>query len=162
MVKILFFYFKHKDDDQTNRRAFLEKNFSANQTSIARPPSSKKEQNQANSSQISQSVRQNDDLELAIKRQESLNRNISLYVRVRPILKNERATSPIAIQIKNTNVISVTSSPGTVKQYSFNRVFNENTNETELFQTACVPMLNHCIEGYNSSLFLYGQTGTGW
>ena len=148
------------EDEQNNKRAFLEKNFSQSQAS--KPPIKKEGIHYSNVSHISQSLKPNEELEQNIKRQESLNRNISLYVRVRPILKNEKATSPIAIQIRNTSVISVTSSPGTVKQYSFNKVFNENTNESELFQTACVPMLNHCLEGYNSSLFLYGQTGTGF
>jgi len=45
--------------------------------------------------------------------------------------------------------------------YTFHHVFNEDTNNEDLFEKICSPLVNNVIDGHNAVLIAYGQTGSG-
>ena len=47
------------------------------------------------------------------------------------------------------------------KIFTFDRVFDEKTDQGSLFEETASQIVNNVIEGYNGTIFAYGQTGTG-
>lgn len=91
------------------------------------------------------------------------NQNIQVYVRVRPTNQRERS-------IRSMEVVNVTSNREIVvqpmdskmnKHFSFDRTFNTNSKQVEVYQTIVAPMIEEVLAGYNCTVFAYGQTGTG-
>ena len=41
------------------------------------------------------------------------------------------------------------------------QVFGPNSQQEDLFNQAISPIVNEVLEGYNCTIFAYGQTGTG-
>ena len=41
------------------------------------------------------------------------------------------------------------------------QVFGPDSRQTDLFDHAVVPIVNEVLDGYNCTIFAYGQTGTG-
>ncbi|QDZ25159.1 kinesin [Chloropicon primus] len=47
------------------------------------------------------------------------------------------------------------------KNFTFDIVYNWNTEQITLYQETASPIVDSCLEGYNGTIFCYGQTGTG-
>ena len=47
------------------------------------------------------------------------------------------------------------------KTFTFDIVYNWNTEQITLYQETASPIVDSCLEGYNGTIFCYGQTGTG-
>ena len=47
------------------------------------------------------------------------------------------------------------------KLFNFDSVFDSAVPQHDVFQRVAVPVVNSVIEGYNGTIFSYGQTGTG-
>lgn len=45
--------------------------------------------------------------------------------------------------------------------YDFNAVFDCNATQRDVYDRVCRPLVNNVLEGYNGTIFAYGQTGTG-
>lgn len=45
--------------------------------------------------------------------------------------------------------------------FRFNRVFDRNTKQDEVFEYVAKPVIDNVISGYNGTIFAYGQTGSG-
>ena len=61
-------------------------------------------------------------------------------------------------------VVVDSSSSGTQKTipFTFDKVFTgENTTQEEVYQYSARPSIDDVLEGYNSTIFAYGQTGAG-
>lgn len=43
----------------------------------------------------------------------------------------------------------------------FLQVFGPNSEQVDLYNQAISPIVNEVLEGYNCTIFAYGQTGTG-
>ena len=46
-------------------------------------------------------------------------------------------------------------------KFTFDFVANENKSQDEVFKKIGKPIVDSCIQGYNSTIFAYGQTGSG-
>lgn len=46
-------------------------------------------------------------------------------------------------------------------RFTFDHVFDMNSSQAEVYDTTAKPAVNSILEGYNSTIFAYGQTGTG-
>ena len=46
-------------------------------------------------------------------------------------------------------------------RFTFDEVFDIGTSQEEIFNISAKPAVNSVLEGYNSTIFAYGQTGTG-
>lgn len=47
------------------------------------------------------------------------------------------------------------------KTYGFDGVFNQASNQSEVYERVARPMINEVLSGYNCTIFTYGQTGSG-
>ena len=43
----------------------------------------------------------------------------------------------------------------------FDKVFNTDTQQADLFQATAQPIIQACFQGYNATILAYGQTGSG-
>ena len=46
-------------------------------------------------------------------------------------------------------------------RFTFDEVFDKDTSQEEIFNISAKPAVSSVLEGYNSTIFAYGQTGTG-
>ena len=45
--------------------------------------------------------------------------------------------------------------------FYFDRVYDDTTKQETIFNESALPIINDVIQGYNGTMFAYGQTGTG-
>ncbi|KAL8483435.1 hypothetical protein ACS0TY_026218 [Phlomoides rotata] len=87
--------------------------------------------------------------------------NVQVIIRVRPL-----SSSEISVQGRNSCVRQESSQTITwtghpESRFTFDIVADENVSQEMLFKVSGVPMVENCMEGYNSCMFAYGQTGSG-
>lgn len=92
--------------------------------------------------------------------------NIHVYVRCRA--RNEREikeNSGVVVSTLGHNGKDVILQTGPMavssKTYSFDRVFGPESDQEMVFEGIAENILNEMLEGYNCTIFAYGQTGTG-
>lgn len=66
-------------------------------------------------------------------------------------------TTPTA----NAGPSSIVAAADYTKTYKFDKVFGPEADQTTVFSEVADPMLDQVLEGYNCTIFAYGQTGTG-
>ncbi|XP_046642595.1 kinesin-like protein KIF11 [Daphnia pulicaria] len=92
------------------------------------------------------------------------NKNIQVFVRVRPVSSQEKAArSPIVVKTPagNKKEVQVVEKSLLKKSFSFDRVFGINSKQIEVYKVVAAPLVNDVLAGYNCTVFAYGQTGTG-
>ena len=47
------------------------------------------------------------------------------------------------------------------KQFTFDLVYDWTASQQEIYEQTSAPIISNVIEGYNGTIFAYGQTGTG-
>lgn len=47
------------------------------------------------------------------------------------------------------------------RSFTFDLVFDWNSQQLPVFELCALPIVNSVLEGYNGTIFAYGQTGTG-
>ena len=110
--------------------------------------------------------------------------NLKVAIRIRPPLPREITKNipfrSIAITNKEKNTISLVeyigleineeniqkewiSSPQLfiLHKYIFDEIFDINSSQEEVYNISAKPAVDSVLEGYNSTIFAYGQTGTG-
>lgn len=112
---------------------------------------------------------------------ETNNENVKVFCRIRPPVEHEKCksgsssifsiSSPFSsrkcISVPKTHGASKTinvhlkSTPQTPKSFTFDRVFDEESSQNDVFQIVGVPLTRACLAGYNGTIFAYGQTGSG-
>ena len=87
-----------------------------------------------------------------------------VHLRIRPLSEDD-----IARYGQNSSVEYTDDSRGIVtlrkdyekKTFNFDSVFDGNSRQDEIFNKVAYPVVSSVIEGYNGTIFSYGQTGTG-
>lgn len=46
-------------------------------------------------------------------------------------------------------------------KFNFDQAFNTNTNQIEIYQAAAQPIVDAVLDGFNGTIFAYGQTSSG-
>ena len=110
--------------------------------------------------------------------------NLKVAIRIRPPLQREIEKNltfrPITIVDKENHSLSLEEYLGSEldeskildelmknrkmfqpHRFTFDEVFDIGTSQEEVFNVAAKPAVNSVLEGYNSTIFAYGQTGTG-
>lgn len=108
--------------------------------------------------------------------------NISVCVRVRPLNEKERerglgwvvnhagtvisATNPssssAAAESLPEGTGGVAAGHGTGEhKYSFDRIYDETWGTRNIYEDVCVPVVQSVVEGFNGTIFAYGQTSSG-
>ncbi|XP_047128856.1 kinesin-like protein KIF11-B isoform X1 [Hydra vulgaris] len=96
------------------------------------------------------------------------NQNIQVAVRCRPRNSQEiKAGSADVVDINNqTKEITVRQDmnymdKGNNKTFSFDKVFGPKSKQIDIYQSMVCPVIDEVLQGYNCTIFAYGQTGTG-
>ncbi|XP_039966723.1 kinesin-like protein KIF3A [Bactrocera neohumeralis] len=92
--------------------------------------------------------------------------NVRVVVRVRPMEKSELnsgATNVIQVDKINRAITAVKPNAANEppKTYYFDNVFSSDSNQLDLYVDTARPIVEKVLEGYNGTIFAYGQTGTG-
>ncbi|KAJ8668704.1 hypothetical protein QAD02_010367 [Eretmocerus hayati] len=93
--------------------------------------------------------------------------NVRVVVRVRPLNTKElEILSQNVVSVDNlNNIITVknphASSDEPPKSFSFDAVFDTRTSQVDIYNETARPILDKVLQGYNGTIFAYGQTGTG-
>lgn len=90
---------------------------------------------------------------------------VKVALRVRPLNKREKAinsTECVSIESSCNQVIiksqDINSEP---KNYCFDYVYGTNSQQNTVYNDIAFPLVESVFEGYNATIFAYGQTGCG-
>lgn len=89
---------------------------------------------------------------------------IRVIIRCRPMSKDEMRDGRECVVEMNPNKgeILLRSTPEDVpKQFTFDCVYDWNSQQENVFAETAYPIIENVLEGYNGTIFAYGQTGTG-
>nr|XP_055062269.1 centromere-associated protein E [Misgurnus anguillicaudatus] len=90
---------------------------------------------------------------------------VKVCVRVRPLIKREESESSEPVQLfwrADKQIIHQLDDDGNqTKSFSFDRVFSANESTAQLYQDIAKPLVVSAVEGYNGTIFAYGQTSSG-
>nr|NP_001080954.1 centromere protein E S homeolog [Xenopus laevis]AAC60300.1 kinesin-related protein [Xenopus laevis] len=83
---------------------------------------------------------------------------VKVCVRVRPLIQREQGDQANLQWKAGNNTISQVD--GT-KSFNFDRVFNSHESTSQIYQEIAVPIIRSALQGYNGTIFAYGQTSSG-
>lgn len=92
---------------------------------------------------------------------------IQVVIRCRPLSSreldngNEKVVKMYSHEDKGEIMIHREGDDEPPKQFTFDKVFDENCMQEELFESTARHIVGNVLEGYNGTIFAYGQTGTG-
>ncbi|XP_043925186.1 kinesin-like protein KIF3A isoform X2 [Protopterus annectens] len=94
------------------------------------------------------------------------NDNVKVVVRCRPINEREKAMGhKVAVsvdEIRGTITVHKVDSPNELpKTFTFDTVFGSDSKQLDVYNLTARPIIESVLEGYNGTIFAYGQTGTG-
>ncbi|KAG5440280.1 hypothetical protein PCANB_001850 [Pneumocystis canis] len=100
---------------------------------------------------------------------ETKNNETNIQVVVRCRARNEReiqenSYSVVSTRGPNGKEVCIQTSPLSqmnTRTYTFDRVFGPEADQTMVFDDVVLPILGEVLNGYNCTIFAYGQTGTG-
>eukprot|EP01132_Coremiostelium_polycephalum_P002110 gene2110-2599_t len=97
--------------------------------------------------------------------QEKKSQNVQVFVRIRPFspleLENrDLLSSPISCPGTSTREV-VCNYKGYSRSYQFDHVFDSESKQKDLFNVTVKPIADEVLSGFNGTIFVYGQTGTG-
>mmetsp|Transcript_8685 Transcript_8685/g.11350 ORF Transcript_8685/g.11350 Transcript_8685/m.11350 type:complete len:273 (+) Transcript_8685:90-908(+) len=91
---------------------------------------------------------------------------VMVVVRMRPFNskeKNEGRGPCISLDVK-TSVVSITNPSKTgdpPKSFTFDAVYDIDTQQKHFYEESCYQMIESVLDGFNGTIFAYGQTGCG-
>ncbi|XDV14395.1 hypothetical protein PO909_014659, partial [Leuciscus waleckii] len=90
---------------------------------------------------------------------------VKVCVRVRPLIKREESESSEPVQLfwraDKQAIHQLDEDGATTKSFSFDRVFSAAETTAQLYQDIAKPLVVSAVEGYNGTIFAYGQTSSG-
>ncbi|XP_068142252.1 LOW QUALITY PROTEIN: kinesin-like protein Klp61F [Drosophila tropicalis] len=92
------------------------------------------------------------------------NQNIQVYVRVRPLNPRERgirSNEVVEVHSPREIITRHTVDSKLTKKFTFDRSFGQDSKQCEVYATVVSPLIEEVLNGYNCTVFAYGQTGTG-
>ncbi|XP_061353443.1 kinesin-like protein KIN-5C [Gastrolobium bilobum] len=92
--------------------------------------------------------------------------NVQVLLRCRPFSEDElRSNAPQVITCNEYNREVAVSQNIAGKHidrvFTFDKVFGPSAQQKDLYEQAIIPIVNEVLEGFNCTIFAYGQTGTG-
>lgn len=94
-----------------------------------------------------------------------MSENIKVIIRFRPLNKKEENNiTDYKLNIDTTRGVIDISSPDNTKgnnQFIFDKVFDEKINQEQVFNEVAKNAVEWVCEGYNSTIFTYGNTSSG-
>ncbi|XP_031464724.1 centromere-associated protein E [Phasianus colchicus] len=85
---------------------------------------------------------------------------VTVCVRVRPLIARESALEDKASLYWKSEGNTVSEVNGT-KVFNYDRVFHSCDNTQQVYEDVAVPIIQSAVQGYNGTIFAYGQTASG-
>ncbi|ESN92261.1 hypothetical protein HELRODRAFT_103862 [Helobdella robusta] len=96
------------------------------------------------------------------------NDNVKVIVRCRPLNETEKSSNcKVVVHVDETLGTITVSIPNGDKQidipknFTFDTVFAPDCKQVDVYNVVARPIVECVLEGYNGTIFAYGQTGTG-
>ena len=89
---------------------------------------------------------------------------IKVVIRCRPMSKNETRDGRecvVKMIFDKGEVLVQRSSDDVPKVFTFDTVYDWTSRQDNVFGEVAYPIIENVMEGYNGTIFAYGQTGTG-
>ncbi|ESW35786.1 hypothetical protein PHAVU_001G264500 [Phaseolus vulgaris] len=80
---------------------------------------------------------------------------VKVIVRMRPLCPDKDEGDPTVQKVSNDS-LSING-----HNFTFDSVADTVATQLDIFEHVGVPLVEHCLAGFNSSVFAYGQTGSG-
>ncbi|KAJ7976146.1 Kinesin-like protein [Quillaja saponaria] len=92
--------------------------------------------------------------------------NVQVLLRCRPFSEEElRSNAPQVVTCNDySREVAVSQSIAGKhidRVFTFDKVFGPLAHQKDLYEQAVIPIVNEVLEGFNCTIFAYGQTGTG-
>ena len=87
--------------------------------------------------------------------------NIKVYLRVRPLNTREQADGNHNLLTKDGNSVSIAKTDEEKKKFTYDHIFGHEDAQTAVFKSIGCNLVDNFLEGYNCTVFAYGQTGAG-
>uniref|UniRef100_A0AAY5ERC2 Kinesin-like protein n=1 Tax=Electrophorus electricus TaxID=8005 RepID=A0AAY5ERC2_ELEEL len=92
--------------------------------------------------------------------------NVKVVVRCRPLNQKEKTMgykqSVTVDEIRGTITVNKQEMPNELpKTFTFDTVFGPDSKQLDVYNLTARPIIDSVLEGYNGTIFAYGQTGTG-
>ncbi|TRZ07411.1 hypothetical protein HGM15179_019697, partial [Zosterops borbonicus] len=85
---------------------------------------------------------------------------VTVCVRVRPLIARENASGDkVSLHWRSEN--NTVSDVNGTKIFTYDRVFHSSDNTQQLYDGVAVPIIQSAVQGYNGTIFAYGQTASG-
>jgi kinesin family member 3B len=92
------------------------------------------------------------------------NESVRVCIRVRPLSKKETEEGhECVVKLHRENEIFVQRpfAQEAPKQFTFDLCYDERASQVSIYQNTAAEIITNVLEGYNGTIFAYGQTGTG-
>jgi kinesin family protein 3/17 len=92
---------------------------------------------------------------------------VKVVVRIRPLSSKEKQDGheAVAEAFEDRGLITVrnpkSDSSEPPKSFTFDAVFSSTCTQRQIYDTCAAPIVKSALEGYNGTVFAYGQTGAG-
>lgn len=93
-----------------------------------------------------------------------MSESIKVAVRCRPLNDNESnegASKVIEVDQSRNEIFLTNPKNGKKKQFTFDYTYDESSEQKSVYQMCAFRIVESVLEGYNGTIFAYGQTGTG-
>ena len=91
--------------------------------------------------------------------------SVKVVVRCRPLGQKEMQEQHecvVSVDMKNCTIgVTNPSSVNEIKTFTFDHTYDWHATQQGIFEQTARPILESVMEGYNGTIFAYGQTGTG-
>lgn len=87
------------------------------------------------------------------------NQNIQVFVRMRPLNKEREKRNNIDVFSDRNEIRLGERGNVQAKQCQFDGVFDGKSCQIEVYKRVVSPLIQQVLDGYNCTVFAYGQTG---
>ena len=87
--------------------------------------------------------------------------NSKVMLRIKPKTEGEYFDNNKIFEIKDNNYIEFFGSKNNSKIFKFDYIFNFDSQQSQIFEICCKEICDSLFEGYNGTIFTYGQIGSG-
>jgi kinesin family protein 3/17 len=94
------------------------------------------------------------------------NESVQVVVRARPMNKKETVENrskivEVAADIGQVSLANPEKPHQPPKAFTFDAVYDETSQQRTFYDESCSPLVESVLEGFNGTVFAYGQTGCG-
>eukprot|EP00736_Rhodelphis_marinus_P009297 Rmarinus@m.14750 len=87
--------------------------------------------------------------------------SVTVGVRCRPLTEKETSSHPVVVVAQNTVTVNPTGGSGPERSFSFDYSYGPDTTQEQIYQDIGSVVMRKALDGYNGTIFVYGQTGAG-